>query len=218
MTKLVLAVFLVLGVITAAFADPPQDALVRANLEALDHGSSTVLGNPSGDVTIVEFFDYACPFCKALQPRLEAFLAKDRKVRLVLKEFPILTPASIMASKAALAAERQGRYAQFHLALMHLEGSPDGASILATARSVGLDMVRLQKDMASPATLTAIRANFDLAKKLHVQGTPTVIVGDHLLTQPSAQIDFAKEVASIRVRKSQGSQTILHEERVAPGG
>lgn len=203
MSKLLIVVLILFGGATATFAaDSQQDALVRANLQALDHGSPTVLGNLNGDVTIVEFFDYACPFCKALQPRLEAFLAKDRKVRLVLKEFPILTPASVVATKVALVAERQGRYAQFHLALMHHVGVLDDAAIMSAARSAGLNLTQLQKDMQSPAVAEAIKANFDLAKALHISGTPTVIVGTHLLTQPSAQIDFAKEVAAARSHKS----------------
>ena len=203
MSKLMLAALILLGATTMALAaESPQDALVRANLQALDHGSSTVLGNLNGDVTIVEFFDYACPFCKALQPRLEAFLDKDHNVRLVLKEFPILTPASVVATKAALASQRQGRYAQFHLALMHHVGVLDDAAITSAARSAGLNLTQLQKDMQSPAVAEAITANFDLAKALHISGTPTVIVGKHLLTQPSAQIDFAKEVAAARSHNS----------------
>lgn len=203
MSKLLIATFMLLSAATAAVAaELPQDALVRANIQALDNGSSTVLGNPKGDVTIVEFFDYACPFCKALQPRLEAFLARDQNVRLVLKEYPILTPASVIATKAALASQRQGRYGQFHLALMHLEGSLDEAGIMAAAKSAGLDIPKLRADMASRDVAAAIKANLDLAKVLHVAGTPTVIVGTHLITEPSAQIDFAKEAATSRAWKN----------------
>ena len=203
MSKLLIVVLILFeSAATALAADSQQDALVQANLQALDHGSSTVFGNSNGDVTIVEFFDCACPFCKALQPRLEAFLDKDRNVRLVLKEFPILTPASVIATKVAVASERQGRYAQLHLALMHFEGPLDETAIMAAAKDVGLDMARLRKDMASPAITAAIKANFDLAKALHVAGTPTIIIGSHLLMKPSAQIDFAKEVAAARTRKS----------------
>src|SRR5580692_6604560 len=97
------------------------DQRIAARAEPLNNApSSPALGNPKGDVTIVEFFDYVCPYCKAVEPRLEAVLKSDRRVKLVLKEFPILTPQSMIASRMALAAVRQGKYAPFHLALMHV--------------------------------------------------------------------------------------------------
>ena len=109
-------------------------------------GKSTlrpVAGNPHGDVTIVEFFDYRCPYCRAVAPDLAKAVAADGKVRLIYKEFPILGPASTTAAKAALAAVRQGRYLVFHDRLFAFKGNLDDAAIYAIARELGLDVARL---------------------------------------------------------------------------
>src|SRR6185437_15755757 len=114
----VLAV-LALPLLARADTPPPSDQAVVAQATVVFHDTaSPVMGNPHGDVTIVEFFDYACSYCKAMQPRLEQLLRSDHGVKLIVKEFPILTDESLVATKVALAAARQGRYAQFHDALM----------------------------------------------------------------------------------------------------
>jgi protein-disulfide isomerase len=167
------------------------DPAIAQHEDALLHGpASETLGNAKGDVTIIEFFDYACPFCKAAEPRLEDFLKSDKNARLVVEEFPILTPQSVTASKAALAAARQGKYAAFHQALMLYRGGLDEDAILGVARNVGLNMKKLRKDMADPALQSAIDANFTLAKEIGAHGTPIFIVDGRILTQPSATISF----------------------------
>ncbi len=172
---------------------------------ALLHGpASGTLGNPKGDVTIIEFFDYACPFCKAVEPRLEAFLKADKNTRLVVEEFPILTPQSAIASRAALAATRQGKYAAFHQALMSHRGGLDEAAIFGVARDVGLDLARLRRDMADPRLEAAIEANLKLARAIGVQGTPTFIVDGRILTQPSATISFPDLAAASRRAHGRG--------------
>ena len=108
-----------------AFADVPfaSDQVVSQKAGALvDDPNSPVIGNPHANVAIVEFFDYACPYCKAAEPRLEVLIKTDKGTKLILKEFPILTPESMIASRAALASVRQGKYAQFHDALMNYRG------------------------------------------------------------------------------------------------
>ncbi|HTW75747.1 MAG TPA: DsbA family protein [Steroidobacteraceae bacterium] len=178
---------------------PPSDPAVLTHAEQAFHDSvSPVMGNPHGDVTVVEFFDYACSYCKAMQPRVEALLRSDHDVKLILKEFPILTPESLIATKVALAAVRQGKYARFHDALMDYHGPWNTAAIWDTARAVGLNLPRLRRDMASPAITAEIIANFNLARGLRIFQTPGVIVGTHILTGPSAQFDFPKEVAEVR--------------------
>jgi len=182
-------------------ADPPgpTDEAIAQKAEALQQDMHTqVLGNPRGDVTIVEFFDYACPFCKAAEPRVEALLQSDKGVRLVVKEFPILTPQSLVATKVALAAARQGKYAEFHQALMSFRGPLTEPVIFATAAMVGLNVARLRRDMTAPEINDEIYANLNLARSLRIFATPAFIVGDHMLTEPSAQIDFPKVVADAR--------------------
>ena len=182
---------------------PAADQVVTAHQQALQSDpASPVIGDPKGDVTIVEFFDYACSYCKAIQPRLEQALAADRHVRLVLKEFPILTPESMVAARASLASMHQHRYRQFHEALMAYHGQWNEEAIFSTARSVGLDMARLRRDMASQSIDSELLANFNLARALRIFQTPGFIVGTHILTGPSAQIDFPAVISAARAQRS----------------
>jgi len=175
------------------------DPLIKAHEAELLHDPRTqALGAAHGDVTIVEFFDYTCPFCKAAEPRVEALLKADKGVRLVVKEFPILSPQSPLASRAALAAARQGRYAVYHQAMLLHRGELDEDAIFAIARDVGLDVGRLHRDMNDPAFAREIDANLTLAKAINVHGTPTFIVDDHIITQPSATLDFTQLAAASR--------------------
>jgi len=161
-----------------------------------------VIGAANADVTIVEFSDYNCPYCKAMEPRLAALLKADRKVKLVMMEFPILTPASMTGTRAALAAMKQGKYAAFHQALMRFEGNVTDADVFDVAKSVGLDVARLKKDMAAPQISDRIIANYNLARGIRVVQTPAVIVGGpagiHIMGSESAAIDFPKAVAAAR--------------------
>ncbi len=161
-----------------------------------------VIGSPNADVTIVEFSDYNCPYCKAMEPRLAALLKADRKVKLVMVEFPILTPASMTGTRAALASMLQGKYAAFHQALMRFEGNLTDADVFDVAKSVGLDVARLRKDMQAPQISDRIIANYNLARGIRVVQTPAVIVGGpggiHIMGSESAAIDFPKAVAAAR--------------------
>ncbi len=161
-----------------------------------------VIGNANADVTIVEFSDYNCPYCKAMEPRLEALLKADRKVKLVMLEYPILTPASLVGTRAALASMKQGKYARFHQALMRFEGNVTEADIFDVAKASGLDVARLKKDMQAPEISDRIIANFNLARGIRAFQTPVVIVGGpagiHITGSESAAIDFRREVAIAR--------------------
>jgi len=188
---------------TASMADVPaaSDQVVAQNDAALlNDPSSPVIGNSHADVAVIEFFDYACPYCKAAEPRLEALLKSDKGTKLVLKEFPILTPESMIATKAALASVKQGKYAQFHNALMNYKGRLGSSAIFDAAKESGLDLARLRQDMASPEITDEIIANFNLARSLRIFQTPGFIVGNHILTGPSAEIDFLKAVAAARAK------------------
>jgi protein-disulfide isomerase len=140
-----------------------------------------VAGNPDGAVTVVEFFDYRCPYCKAVAKDMIETLEAEGDVRIVFKEFPILGPDSQTAAKAALAADRQGKYLPFHQALMDHKGTLDRDAILDIAEGVGLDLELLEVDMESPEVATIIARTLALAEALDIGGTPAFIIGDALV-------------------------------------
>jgi protein-disulfide isomerase len=149
--------------------------------ELLHDPTSPVAGNPNGDVTIVEFFDYRCPYCKQMEPALEQLRKDDRQLRFVYKEFPILGPDSVTASRAALAARKQNKYLQLHDALMAARGHLDEATVLQIAGDAGLNVERLKADMSSPDIDGVISRNMELAHVLNINGTPGFLVGDQLV-------------------------------------
>jgi protein-disulfide isomerase len=176
-----------------------KDERVVARLSALaGNPASPVLANPQGDITIVEFSDYTCPYCKAAEPRLMRLVDGDKRVKLVMKEFPILTRQSLIASRMALAAAKQGKYRAFHLAMMRREGVWGEAEVMETAKAAGVDVARARRDMVAPDVTDEIIANFNLARGIRVFQTPAYIVGTHLVTGDSADINFAKEVARVK--------------------
>ncbi|HUN53036.1 MAG TPA: DsbA family protein [Candidatus Sulfotelmatobacter sp.] len=182
----------------AADADA-QDAVLAAHRKALDDDpNSAVLGNPQGDVTVVEFFDYHCPYCKQMEPALEAMLKQDGRVRLVLKEFPILGDDSVLAARAAIAARNQGKYAPFHDALMQARGAFTPAVIAAIAKQVGLDDKRLTADMTAPGIDKIIGANRALGDALGIDGTPGFVIGDNVVTGGLTMDHLAAYIADAR--------------------
>lgn len=176
-----------------------SDTLVanRAN-DLLRDPDTPFLGNPDGDVALISFFDYTCVFCKAAEPRVTQLLQDDSGVKVVLKDFPVLTPESLIASKAALASRNQGAYESYHNALMAFRGQLTEARIFEIANEVGLDVARLREDMEAPEIADQIIANYDLARALRIYQTPTFIIDNHIVTQPSAEIDFPQLVAEAR--------------------
>lgn len=156
------------------------------------------LGNPSGDVTVVEFFDYRCPYCRQAAGEVEALLEADKGVRLVLKEFPVLGPESVLAARAAIAAHRQGKYLALHRALMAHDGALDKAAVMALATAAGLDTGRLAADMARPETDAVIRDSHGLARALGINGTPAFVVGDRLMPGLVPAEALARAVAEAR--------------------
>jgi len=156
-----------------------------------------VLGNPAGKVTLVVFTDYACSYCRRSTQDVEALIAANPDLKVVVRELPILSPQSVEAARMALAAAEQGRYAAFHQA-MFAAGRPDAASIAAAARSAGLDVARAQRDLASPAVERELVQNLDLAKRLGFSGTPSWVVGETLLTGAVGYDQLAKAIAEAR--------------------
>ncbi len=158
-----------------------SQTVVLHRQEIYDDPATPIGGNPQGTATIVEFFDYRCPYCKQVQPSLEALLKQDPKLRLVYKEFPILGPVSLTAAHAALAAQRQGKYDAFHAAMMAARGNITDDTVYQVAASVGLDVDRLKRDMASPEIARQLKDNLVLADTLNIHGTPAFIVGDRVV-------------------------------------
>ena len=175
-----------------------QAAIAENRSELLKDPASPVGGNPDGDVTLVEFFDYRCAYCRRVVSSMRALLDEDRDLRVVFKELPVLGPDSERAARAALASRRQGGYVPFHFALMAAEDlSLQG--IRAAAEAVGLDPDRLEADMAAPDVNAAIQANYALANELGIEGTPAFVIGTQLI--PGA-VDKARLEQLIREARS----------------
>lgn len=160
-----------------------QQAMVeQAKVAITDHAKQlftdkmTTVGNPKGNVTVVEFFDYQCIHCKKMSPVISELIKNDPKVRVIYKEFPIFGKSSEMASKAALAASMQGKYLQMHDALINQEKSLNTDIVNAAAKSIGLNMTKFEADLNSKAVSAQLDANRQLAEQLRLMGTPAFIV------------------------------------------
>lgn len=165
-----------------AAGDARAGAAIAASKAALEQDpADPVAGDPKGDVALVQFFDYRCPYCKAVSDRAFSAAKADGRTRLVFKEFPILGPQSVVAARAALAARQQGKYVEMHKALMAYKGTIDENSVADIARKQGMDPARLARDMKAPEVDTLLQKNLALAKSLGVTGTPAFVVGGKLI-------------------------------------
>jgi len=154
-----------------------QAARVAQLSEAIENDpGDPVIGNPKGDVTLVEFFDYQCGYCKRMLKPLIEFAQADGNLRIVMKEYPILGPASMTAARASLASRKQGKYEAFHIALMGLRGRLTEPAIFQAAAEVGLDTDQLQKDMTTPEVTGHIQKARELADALSIRGTPAFVI------------------------------------------
>jgi protein-disulfide isomerase len=158
-----------------------QKAIQENHAALVSDPDSPIAGNPNGDVTIVEFSDYQCPYCKRTHPAVKALLESDSKVKLVFKDLPILGEPSRIAALAALAARAQHKHLAFHNALMEFNGKIDRDKIMEIAGSVGLDVAQLQKAMDDPKLKQIIERNMTLASALGVRGTPAFVVGNQFV-------------------------------------
>ena len=159
-----------------------------------------IAGNAEGDVTLVEFYDIRCPYCRRMVPVMAELLKADRRVRVVFKDIPILGPASMVGARAVLAAQRQGGYLKMRDALMTGTPNIDAEVVRAAAQKTGLDWERLQRDMADPAIQARIDANLALARALHIDGTPAYVVGGRLLPGAVELAELQGMVAAARRR------------------
>jgi protein-disulfide isomerase len=164
------------------------------------HPNAPVAGNPDGDITVVEFFDYNCGYCKRGFGDVAKLIESDKNVRVVFKEFPILRDESEQASKVALAARMQGKYWEVHRELIATKGLVNEAVALKAAEKLGLDMVKLKADMGSPEVKAEIDRVKELARKLSINGTPHFLVGDQAIGgAPENLYDLlSKDVADLR--------------------
>ena len=158
------------------------EQIIAARSEEIFNDPATPIGgNLQGDVSLVEFFDYNCPYCRRVAPTLIEIEMGDPNLRVVYKEWPILGPNSEFAARAALAAQSQGKYLAFHKALMVASGVVDEAKVLEVAAAVGLEIERLKRDMKAPEIAAVIERNRELAGALRITGTPSFVIGDQML-------------------------------------
>jgi len=158
-----------------------QNAVTARADQLFKSRSDPSVGDPKASVTIVEFFDYQCPYCRRMAQQLAKLNEEDPDLRIVYKEFPVFGPASTLAASAAMGAMRQGKYEEFHLALMGTRGAPSERSIFRLAERIGLDAGRLRADMNSATPQRIFQRNRQLAQELGIRGTPAFVVGDQVI-------------------------------------
>ncbi|MEP3452605.1 MAG: DsbA family protein [Parasphingorhabdus sp.] len=149
---------------------------VRDQIEA-PFANAAWAGNPNGDVTVVEYSDFACPYCKQTTADIDRVLKEDKNIKVVFRELPILSEASNEAALMALAAAKQGKYFAFHKT-MFATGRPTPSTIESAAREVGIDLAEARQFMGSSEAQTEIQANIEMARKLQFTGTPAWVVGE----------------------------------------
>lgn len=158
-----------------------------------------VVGNPEGDVTLVEFFDYNCGYCRAALPDMAALLAEDPNLRIILKEFPILSNESIDAARiAVLVGDADVDYWTFHEALFTSRSQVDKQVALAAAADLGLSPVGLELDMGTEAVSEAIQTSYEIAKALNITGTPTYIIGNEIIPGAIGLDELRMRIANMR--------------------
>ena len=176
-----------------------QTGRISANWEALARAEGDpALGPDDADVTLVEFFDYRCGYCKRVLGDVMALAAGDGRLRIVFKEFPILGEMSVVAARASLAADRQGKWSEFHVALLSAPGALDEDRIMDTAAGLGLDMAQLRADMESEAVTAIIERNRALAGALGINGTPAFLVKNAIQPGAASRDALAEMVAGAR--------------------
>jgi protein-disulfide isomerase len=182
----------------AAEAETFKRTIAERSDEILNDPAAPVGGNPAGDVTLVEFFDYNCPYCRRVAPTVVELEEADPGLRVVYKEFPILGPGSEFAARAALASQLQDKYVPFHNALMRATDQVTEQTVIEIAREVGLDTERLEQDMRDPAIEEAIARNLQLANALGITGTPSFVIGDRMVPGAADFGTLQRLIAEVR--------------------
>ncbi|WP_022724379.1 DsbA family protein [Rhodopseudomonas sp. B29] len=192
-----------------AAAEKHQSA-IKDNADTIFNSPRGVtLGNKNGDVTFVEFFDYNCGYCKRAMSDMLELMKDDPKLKVVLKEFPVLGPGSVEAAQVAVAVRMQDpggkKYLDFHQKLLGGRGQADKARAMAAAKDAGLDMAKLEKDMASPEVRATIEENFKLAEAMGMNGTPSYVIGKQVVVGAVGLDTLREKVAMARCGKAQCS-------------
>jgi protein-disulfide isomerase len=183
-----------------------RDAILSNRSLLLEDANSPVLGNPKGDVTMVAFLDYRCPYCRQAMSTIQAMVRSDPKLRLIYKEFPILGPQSVVAARLAIAARKDPRYPALHDALMTAPGPLSEETVLQIAADLGLDRAVLAKAMKAPDVEEILKANYAVSRALGIQGTPAFVIGDTLAPGVISLDEMKKLVA--RARAEGGDQML----------
>ena len=160
-----------------------------------------VFGNPNGKVTLVEFFDYNCGYCKRAMEDIASLIKEDKDLRFVLKDFPVLGPGSVEAAEVAIAMLNQAngdKYWQFHAKLLNSRGQVGKAQALAAAKDIGADMAKLEKDLASPQTRAVLQDVMKIADKLQLSGTPTFVLADEVIVGAVGRDQLRERIANVR--------------------
>ena len=191
----------------AAAESEKHEASVGKNAEKIFNSPRGVtIGNKDGDVTFVEFFDYNCGYCKRAMTDMLDLMKADPKLKVVLKEFPVLGPGSVEAAQVAVAARMQDpagkKYLDFHQKLLGGRGQADKARAMAVAKEVGLDMARLEKDMASDEVKNTLQESFTIAEALGLNGTPSYVVGSDVVIGAVGLPALKERVNSTRCGKA----------------
>jgi protein-disulfide isomerase len=183
-----------------AQADAARGSITAHEAALTRNAADPVIGNPRGDVTIVEFSDYRCPYCRRAHPELRRLLAEDSGVRLIAKELPILGPGSLVLARVALAAHRQGKWDQVNSRLIAFQGDPNEPAVIAAAVAAGADEARLRADLSDPAITADLQANLQLARAVGVSGTPAFVIGGRLYAGALDLAELRRAVSEARRR------------------
>ena len=163
-----------------------------------DNSLDPFFGNPNADITIYEFFDYNCGYCKSVLPTLLKVVEKDKNIKLVFKELPILSETSLEAAIYALAAHNQNLYFEFHKKIMEYRGRLNGSVFVEVAKSIGLDIEKLKNDLNDDNIRLVIEKNRLIAKGLYINGTPTLIIGDKIIPGAINQQQLNEVIKEVR--------------------
>jgi protein-disulfide isomerase len=185
-----------------ALADREANERINAAMSLLQQDDGDpVMGNPEGSFTIYEFSDYNCGYCKRVFPTLQALIDEDDDIRLVIKEFPILSQSSVLAAQAGIATQAQGVFDDFHSAMMTGRGAITMDSILEAAEDAGANLDQLQADMNSPQVAAIINRTRSVAQNLEISGTPGLIIGSQVIPGAIDLDQMRQAVAEERAKK-----------------
>ena len=178
----------------ASQAQAQGNAIASAQKALTGDSADPEIGNLQARVSVVEFYDTRCPYCREMRPELTALASQDRNVRIIFKDIPILGPNSMIEARALLAAQRQGGYAAMQAAIMSANGAPTDAALRAAASRLGMNPDRLMRDMGDPAITARLAANTALAQSLGINGTPAFVIGTQLIPGAISLDDLQKLV------------------------